>query len=268
MIEIESLEELDRAIEQARAGSRSMRHWQVQDLDLTAREPALEDLDPRGALFLGCTLSDATADELRAGGALLFPAVPDVPFNPWRASLYTPTELYDGLDHGYPATRDARIYAWSRRSARRHELGHLLAAALHDSSIDDALAEVVHSRRIVGVMGGHALTRADDTYADTARLGHALASRGCTVATGGGPGAMEAANLGAPARRPRRRRPRRRAARAGVRARLRGHHGMGPHRSRRGRRAQRLGSVARHPDVALRPRAAQPVRLVGGEVLP
>jgi predicted Rossmann-fold nucleotide-binding protein len=197
MIEIESLEELDRAIEHARAGKHAMKGWQVQDLDLTAREQALADLDPRGALFLGCTFSDATAERLREGGALVFPSVPDVPFNPWRASLYTPTELYDDLDRGYPATPDARIYAWSRKSARLHDLGRLLAAALHDSSIDDALTEQVHGRRIVGVMGGHALTRADDAYAETARLSRSLASSGCTVATGGGPGAMEAANLGA-----------------------------------------------------------------------
>ena len=45
-------------------------------------------------------------------------------------------------------------------------------------------------------MGGHALQRDAGTYADAARLGQVLgASR--VVATGGGPGAMEAANLGA-----------------------------------------------------------------------
>ena len=44
-------------------------------------------------------------------------------------------------------------------------------------------------------MGGHALVRGDAGYADAARLG-ALLGRRHTVATGGGPGAMEAANLG------------------------------------------------------------------------
>ena len=46
-------------------------------------------------------------------------------------------------------------------------------------------------------MGGHAMRRNDPAYADAAVLGHDLAVRGLTVATGGGPGAMEAANLGA-----------------------------------------------------------------------
>jgi len=45
------------------------------------------------------------------------------------------------------------------------------------------------------VMGGHAAQRGSREYADAARLGHALGATH-VVATGGGPGAMEAANLG------------------------------------------------------------------------
>ena len=84
-----------------------------------------------------------------------------------------------------------------RAASRVVTLRDLLASSLHDGSVDDALGELTHERRIVGVMGGHALTRADPAYADAARLGHSLAADGLTVATGGGPGAMEAANLGA-----------------------------------------------------------------------
>jgi len=47
------------------------------------------------------------------------------------------------------------------------------------------------------VMGGHAFQRDSAGYADAARLGRLLAEQRLTVATGGGPGAMEAANLGA-----------------------------------------------------------------------
>jgi len=197
MSEIESLAELDRAVARARAGSGSMSTWEVQGLDLTSREDALDGLEPRGALFLGCTISDETADRLRDGGALVFPDVPDVPFDPWRAHLYTPRELYADLDHGYQSTLDARIHAWSRRARGRHDLSDLLAKALHDRSVEDALEEMVTGRHVVGVMGGHALERDDTAYAHAARLGQELARRGHTVATGGGPGAMEAANLGA-----------------------------------------------------------------------
>jgi predicted Rossmann-fold nucleotide-binding protein len=46
-------------------------------------------------------------------------------------------------------------------------------------------------------MGGHAMARGTEAYAGAARLGRELTRAGLTVATGGGPGAMEAANLGA-----------------------------------------------------------------------
>jgi predicted Rossmann-fold nucleotide-binding protein len=46
-------------------------------------------------------------------------------------------------------------------------------------------------------MGGHADARGSDRYVAVARLGRALSRAGFHVATGGGPGLMEAANLGA-----------------------------------------------------------------------
>jgi predicted Rossmann-fold nucleotide-binding protein len=193
MIEIESLAEFDRVVAGANDGS--MATWQVQGVDLTDRDDVLLRLEPRGALFLGCAISEDVADRLRERGALLFPVVPDVPFDPWRAHLYSPTALYAGLEQGYDHTPDAVIYAWSKRAAR--SLKDLLAQALHDRSIDDALNELIAGRRVVGMMGGHALTRDSGEYAAAAHLAHGLAASGLTVATGGGPGAMEAANLGA-----------------------------------------------------------------------
>jgi predicted Rossmann-fold nucleotide-binding protein len=72
----------------------------------------------------------------------------------------------------------------------------MLARALHDHAIDGALGEWTAGRHLVGVMGGHGLRRDDVGYAEAARLGRLL-GRQLTVTTGGGPGAMEAANLGA-----------------------------------------------------------------------
>ena len=246
-----------------------MRDWQVQGLDLTGHEDVLLRLDPRGALFLGCRISEPTADRLRERGALLFPQVPDVPFDPWRPLLYTPDELYDGLAAGYEASADARIYAWSKAVPRHGPLKNVLAQALHDSSIDDALEEFTRGRRIVGLMGGHALTRDDPTYTAAARLAHGLAASGLTVATGGGPGAMEAANLGARLGD----QPREHARPGAGRDRRRPvghsrHHCLGTDRDRQRSRPRRLRALARHPDLALRPRTTQRVQLGGGEVLP
>lgn len=196
-IEIESLAEFDRLAD----GARSMAGWQIQGVDLTDRTEMLGRLAAHGALFLGGRLGPGVAADLRARGALVFPAIPDLPFNPYRGRLYTPAELYDGLADGYEYTLDAKAYAWHERANPRGAGGctmhDSLAMALHDNSIDDAIAEWIDDRRIVGVMGGHAVTRDGATYLAAARLGQHLAAAGLTVATGGGPGAMEAANLGA-----------------------------------------------------------------------
>ena len=97
----------------------------------------------------------------------------------------------------YAGTPDSQAYTWSRDAREAHDAYATLLRAIHDDSITDALDEWVVGRRVVGVMGGHAAERGSKEYAVAARLGHELASAGLLVATGGGPGAMEATNLGA-----------------------------------------------------------------------
>jgi predicted Rossmann-fold nucleotide-binding protein len=191
VVEVETLARFDALLD---AGARSAGHWRIQDVDLTGRTAQLQGLDVEGALLLGCTLDTDVESDLRARGALVFPQLPHVPVNPYRAELYSPAELYAGLDQSYADTLDARAYGWSRSS---RDLGHDLAQALHDHAIDDALTGFAANVRLVGVMGGHALRRGEPEYLAAARLGRSLARAGLTVATGGGPGAMEAANLGA-----------------------------------------------------------------------
>ena len=119
---------------------------------------------------------------------LAFPS--DLPVDPCREGLYSARELYDAAS--YDATTDARAYAWSRAQTATNSF----AWAVHDHAVDEALDGWIEGRRLVGVMGGHASARGDAAYAEAARFAHAVGSH-LTVATGGGPGSMEAANLGA-----------------------------------------------------------------------
>ena len=59
----------------------------------------------------------AVEDRLRAAGALLFPRLPDLPFDPYRARLYDAAELYGTGPVG--SSPDAVIYAWARSTAAR-----------------------------------------------------------------------------------------------------------------------------------------------------
>jgi predicted Rossmann-fold nucleotide-binding protein len=193
LIEIESLDEFDAHIGRAKR----LNGWFVQALDLTERSDALLQVDPQGAVFLGCIFAPTAETHLRSSGALLFPRLPDVPFDAYRTRPYDAVELYGTGD--YAVSLDAAVYAWSHTRPRRL-LTADLATTLHDHAITDALDDAttdLDPRTIVGIMGGHAVPRGDETYRAAAELGASLTAAGRTVLTGGGPGAMEAANLGA-----------------------------------------------------------------------
>jgi predicted Rossmann-fold nucleotide-binding protein len=188
VVNVDSLAEFDSRMA---AGATTLSGWRLRSLDLSERSGDLARCQVAGATFLGCSFAPQVAHRVESGGALVLPALPDVPVDTYRSRLYTPEELYDAPS--YTASLDGRAYAWSQFES---DHGATLARALHDHAIDEALAAWLADRRLVGVMGGHALQRGEPGYADAARLGHALAA-GRVVATGGGPGAMEAANLGA-----------------------------------------------------------------------
>lgn len=209
-VDIDSLEDFDKRVTQARRaahegwpGGGTMHGWHVQSVDLSERGPDLKVLKPSGAVFLGCKLPHGLEPWLRAHGALIFPILPGVPFDAYRGALYTPAELFEGIrDSPYEDVLDARIYAWAHTSLAPSTatLDATLAAALHDYSIGTALDQALRSfkrRKTVGIMGGHGVERGTEIFAKTALMGRKLTQAGFVVATGGGPGAMEASNFGA-----------------------------------------------------------------------
>ena len=117
-----------------------MNGWRVQSVDLTGRTAELLELSPGGVavprLRPGGEGGRLDPRRRRAG----LPGDPVTALRPYRGTLYNADDLYAGLEHGYEATPDAQIYAWSRQHDEKGDTSRTLAAALHDHSIADALA--------------------------------------------------------------------------------------------------------------------------------
>ena len=211
-----------------------MRNVVAQGLDLRpdAYAAAVRSVSAEDACFLGCRMAPSTEDHVRESGGTIFPAFTGIPFHPYRASLYTTDELMEGYRRGaYDSlhdTVDRQIYDYftARTSgSSATPVMDALAFRIHDHAVDDGLADLLQTppqprpeivsgngavsaiedtdapgagrRRAVGVMGGHKLERDDPAFRKVVHIGWHLARAGFFVATGGGPGAMEAANLGA-----------------------------------------------------------------------
>ncbi len=131
-------------------------------------------------------------------------SIRDLPFIPIRTRLYTPEELLEGFELDNPAslenTRDFVIYRLFAAEAFGNERSPFtsMMESLHDHFINQAVMDLLRSKDlIIGIMGGHDLARDTPGFQKVAELGRLLAQSGALVVTGGGPGAMEAAHLGA-----------------------------------------------------------------------
>ncbi|OIV38558.1 hypothetical protein BIV57_05175 [Mangrovactinospora gilvigrisea] len=191
--EITSLAEFDRAID----SGRPLSGCRLRAVDLTSRTFTLLSADTTGTVFLGCTLEPEAEASVRSGGALVLPPQPELPFDPYRSTLYTPDELY--RSHGEDRTADARTRAWFLRTAAEGDILAALLRTVHDDAVAAALDGQIDGARVAAVAGSPDIPRGGpgSRYAAAAELGRELARAGLVVATSGGPGAAEAANLGA-----------------------------------------------------------------------
>ncbi|MFF0719125.1 LOG family protein [Micromonospora sp. NPDC003816] len=169
--------------------------------------PDLSDTEVAGALFVGCRFaSRQVGADLVRRGANVVPPFSGLPYPTQPPHLYTPEELAAGFtEGGFEAMYDSRVYAHFRaHGGALPDVREALGQRLHDHGVDNALADATRAwlathgpQSVVGVMGGHAVRRGSAPYRTAAVLGWELARAHRLVVTGGGPGVMEAANLGA-----------------------------------------------------------------------
>ncbi|HKQ17068.1 MAG TPA: hypothetical protein VJS87_00890 [Solirubrobacterales bacterium] len=198
--EIETAAELALAIEAGEGLSDAV----VQGVDLGEVAVDWSKVDVAGAFFLGCDIPDADlALTLQRGGAIVVPELGEGarPFRVYPSRLYSYEDLVaTGMDAA------VRSYFESSRSRTGdpdpdHPV-EAVAQRLHDTAMTDAIWDLVRPAgerplRVAGIMGGHAVHRDDARYRAVTEIGYELTAAGLMVVTGGGPGIMEAGNLGA-----------------------------------------------------------------------
>ena len=153
--------------------------------------------------FLGCEIPAAMEGSI-GRTCLIFPRMGRA-YNVFRSRLYTGETLYAGYDpeheDSFSTCFDSTVYQdYIARGKHCDDIRETLGRALHDHGISDAMEDFLRRfdpRQVIAVMGGHALLRTDAAFRQVAEIARTLTEKGKLLASGGGPGAMEATHFGA-----------------------------------------------------------------------
>lgn len=127
-----------------------------------------------------------------------------VPYITTMTELYNAKTLYDGYDPEHPETfetcYDQRVYHYFLESGKITDSPlESLSRSIHDHFVLKGIRQLIacySQTNVVGVMGGSAMRRDDDSYRSIAIISKKLTEGGSLMVSGGGSGAMEATMLG------------------------------------------------------------------------
>lgn len=181
---------------------KSLANCTIQNINLSKLDLRWNEFKVENTTILGCKLALEDKMTLIKKGALILPVVKNLPYNPYRHQLYSWQELESAQEN--KQTTDLNIYNHFYNSRFNPGIIESLWQRMHDHAIDNAMRTLIipdgngdFKKKIVGIMGGHGTLRNDLFYHKTAYTAKALGEKGYFIASGGGPGIMEAANLGA-----------------------------------------------------------------------
>ena len=199
----------------------------LQSVDLTALDAEFAKVSVAGSAFMGCGIGPVLYAKIGAENAALVTELPALPSKlpAFAPGIYTVADLYDGMEDdgskwdpvpgqngqpGWDGTPDWQGFDFFNKKKnvpRTLTPVQVMAARMHDTVQEQALLKYLQGKKVVAIMGGHDFRReqssADveaakqDVYWECVEIAKRLTEAGFLILTGGGPGVMEAGNLGA-----------------------------------------------------------------------
>jgi len=191
---IRSLKEFERA--SANLKMTVVKGLDLRRFDLTFWKQAQIEV----TYFLGCSFKNREVETyLESRKAFLLRRFDGLEYDPYRSTLYSPDELMTRTASGM--TKDEAIYKdYLSKGKWSTDLVEVLTRRIHDFSMDDCLEQLpkeIGAANMVCITGGFFQERTDPWFRKIAETARLLTLDNKFVVTGGGPGIMEGANLGA-----------------------------------------------------------------------
>jgi predicted Rossmann-fold nucleotide-binding protein len=182
----------------------TIRHVAFQDMNFKPFADIAAECWYEDCIFLGGEGVNVLRPRMDSE-CMVFPSFKDIPYRTFTGHLYNAATLYEGYVPGCPDTYsesyDCTVYQHYLNAGKMATgVKETLARILHDRSMNDAMNDFLKGydeRNVVGIMGGHGLSRTDECFRKVVMTSKTLTEAGCLMVSGGGPGAMEATHLGA-----------------------------------------------------------------------